>query len=119
MKPKCMTDEDYRRWQLWNNRVVTMSEMAQSPCQDCMPDFAREMRAIDMCNGRPGGFAGTIAPHQIASIENRRKAMREAADRAFELYMQGMKQVDVAKTMGLSQSAISKYIRMKRSEMAS
>jgi len=117
MKPKCMTDDDLSRWKFHNARVITIQDMASSPCQDCPVEYAREMRAIDMCNGRPGGFAGNVPPHIVASAANRRKAMLEAADRAFALYMDGMRQVDVAKTMGMSQSAISKYIRMKRAEM--
>lgn len=119
MKPKCMTDHEYERWQFWNQRIVVEQDKAKSPCEDCPAWFARDMRSIDMCNGRPGGFAGPVPPpHVSASAEKRHRRMREVADRAFALYMNGMSQVRVAEEMGLSQSVVSKYIRLKRAEMA-
>ena len=48
---------DDAEWELWREaNALTQRGRAQldSPCPDCLPAFATEMRALDRCDGEPG-----------------------------------------------------------------
>ncbi len=52
----CMEPDELADWNR-HNRTAAFSAhgKALTPCEDCLPAFALEMRAIGRCNGEPGG----------------------------------------------------------------
>lgn len=139
MKPACMDDREFVRWNELNESITAVGSRASSPCQDCRLDWAREMRDVGRCDGRPGRSGPSVTPEdgRIPTVEElhaagihhpRSSAIIAAAtrkhiaagrrERAVELYNSGMSQVAVARQMGLSQAAISKYVRSARGRAA-
>ena len=132
MKPACMNPAEYERWTFWNQRIVVQHEMASTPCQDCQdPEYVAEMRAEGRCDGVPGSRVAPVEPepvmaelvaegystkHAAAMIGATRKKLGrlERQGQAVALFNEGHSQVDIAERMGLSQSAISKYITAQR-----
>jgi len=47
-----MEPEDRDRWDLFNRQAKI--RYRTTPCQDCTPAFAAEMRLVNLCNGEPG-----------------------------------------------------------------
>ena len=50
--PACLDGDDLAGWATFNGRLTT--HRATSPCVDCTPAFADEMRPLGRCNGTPG-----------------------------------------------------------------
>jgi len=86
VKPLCMTETEMRAWAGANVNCAP-KEQATSPCEDCTPAFAAEMREQGQCDGEPGkgadprnvrqGVQNKWADEEWAA--NRRKQMSEAA----------------------------------------
>ena len=70
-RPLCMDDEEWDGWQA-GNRVQPMQGQAGSPCEDCLPGFALEMRAVSRCDGIPTGVVDEDPP--LPAIVRRRHA---------------------------------------------
>ncbi|HVA73459.1 MAG TPA: hypothetical protein VNF71_02700 [Acidimicrobiales bacterium] len=51
-----MTKEEFARWSEANQRAALQgrAHRAVSPCEDCTPVFAEEMRREGRCDGWPG-----------------------------------------------------------------
>ena len=58
--PACLDDDDLAGWSLFNQRI-TGPGRATSPCADCTPAFADEMRPLGRCNGTPGATGQVMA----------------------------------------------------------
>lgn len=65
--PACMEPDELAGWQALNAQVAA-SVRAARPCEDCLPDFAAEMRALGCCNGAPGGGASPPAESGTISL---------------------------------------------------
>ena len=113
-----MDDEEFERWSFHN--WMPKDHKATSPCDDCLTGFALEMRQTDECDGTPRGYQGDWDPSvpmlnavRISAVKRgQEKEIRQA--RAMELLRSGMRNVDVAKTMGLAPSTISMYVAQLR-----
>lgn len=83
VKPACMTPEEYAAWSQTNGQLRVK---AGSPCFDCLPTFAAEMRAVDSCDGEiqrtgtPPVYPAT--PHQLRLRELWRAASQRRRERA-------------------------------------
>lgn len=90
----CMSDEEWTAWSESNERLVGKAH-AVSPCVDCLPSFAAEMRADGRCNGVPRGTeepmtdtfdaATMAAASRLRGGEARLAQVREAKPDAVEL----------------------------------
>ena len=116
-RPACMTDPEYAKW-LEPKGVYH----PPSPCLDCLPDFAAEMRDIGQCDGEPRGHLpeveATPQEKRARSIEAAREAKRRvralAIAEAVELSACGLNQRQVAAAMGVTRSAVYQYLRAHR-----
>ncbi len=52
-RPACMDAEEYADWTARNRSAG--AEKAATPCHDCLPGFAADMRSEGRCNGTPLG----------------------------------------------------------------
>ena len=54
--PPCMSKEEFDRWSETNRSTALQgrAHQAVSPCEDCTPAFAEEMRRAGRCDGWPG-----------------------------------------------------------------
>ena len=84
-RPPCMMPGELARWSEANLLFVG-SRRALSPCLDCTPTFAVEMRLEGRCNGTPCGRAGLrrpcpARPHDRPGLRNRRDGRTSASGR--------------------------------------
>ena len=78
-----MTDDE---WTLWQEGIAALSWpqlRLLSPCFDCLPAFAAEMRKVDRCDGRPGLRERVDETPRLRGWHdsNNRKAARKAGYR--------------------------------------
>ena len=128
MRPACMDAAEYAGWQAINSTITTRVN-TQSPCADCIPDFAAEMRDTGECDGTPGVIprhSGARADPAKRREYNRIKAMeyrrrRGAKDKAKEcaerrvravaLFDTGLTTREVAEWMHLQPATVRRYRR--------
>jgi hypothetical protein len=129
-RPACMDSDEFGKWQD-ENRILSNVEQAESPCGDCLPVFALEMRAEDRCDGIPMGVEDEDRPLPPIKRHHKWPNLRlgpavEAKKRREQTYQQGLRaeslaneghtQTQIAYHMGVSASAVSKYLdRLQRS----
>jgi hypothetical protein len=65
--PACMDADDLADWSAFNARIVGKGR-STSPCFDCLPSFADEMRPLGRCNGIPRGGDREETPMDLAKI---------------------------------------------------
>lgn len=109
---------EYAEWQAHNERISSKYIQALTPCHDCLAGYAADMRAIGRCDGIPGEPLVEVPPpartrsHEQYYAEKHAR-MLESIERANELLDTGMTQTAVAKVMGVSPSAVSKWSRAR------
>jgi len=83
-RPACIDDDEWALWRAANEAPAALTSWAESPCIDCLPGFAAEMRDAGRCDGTPG--VGRVLPTitligrgypGYASEEERRIARRQ------------------------------------------
>lgn len=83
-RPLCMTGHE---WEAWAEARALTIRGPMSPCGDCLPQFAHEMKRIGACSGVPGRrMLPTFARPKVYAteaerIEARRRTWRESAAR--------------------------------------
>ena len=86
-RPACMDDAE---WELWRRASdAALIHRIVSPCVECLPDFAAEMRVIGRCDGTPGdpfvpvelAGRGVRYPTAEARVLALRQTWRECARR--------------------------------------
>ena len=50
--PSCMTEDEFRAWQDANRKASPAAQVIR-PCSDCPASWARQMRGLGRCEGRP------------------------------------------------------------------
>ena len=53
-RPACMDDDEWALWRDANSASPLNHARLESPCVECLPAFAVEMRAEERCDGEPG-----------------------------------------------------------------
>ena len=109
-KPLCMTDDEMESWEFWNQRVLSPSGMARTPCADCTMAFQREMLSQDRCD------QVVVLPPVSLSKSDSRRAFRAKERRALRLVNDGMSQVKAARAVGVAQTTVSKWVTRARGE---
>lgn len=110
-----MDDDDWADWTALHLRLAAKADLDETPCHDCQAHYAAEMRAIGRCDGEP--LATTpreSSPHVLASARSRRSRMLRRVERAASLRASGMTYAQIAREMGVTSGAVSKYLHMAR-----
>lgn len=102
-RPPCMDDMEWTRWDELN-RLCRVTGAFASPCTDCMPDFAADMREQGLCDSRPGSAASLADADRRETIQT--------------LHRRGYSQAAIAAAIGISRSSVRSVLH-KRTTNAS
>lgn len=108
-RPACMSEDEHAAWLDANESVMATRSKASSPCVDCTPAFAAEMRLIDSCDGEP-----RVEPEPVprtgayhVALRREREGRIEAAR---ELLLTGLSRAEVASAMGVTKPTVTRYL---------
>ena len=125
--PACMTDIEFAVWER-NEAVQKPVWRASTPCLDCPHWFAEEQYAMGTCDGTPGRpkREGTLPWPSRSADYKREKArawrrrqgvvdlevrMQERAHQAAQLKKEGLKNVEIARHMGVQRASVTRYLK--------
>ena len=62
-----MDDDEWALWRDANAASPLNHARLESPCVECLPAFAAEMRAEDRCDGEPGGLPVMVERIEVST----------------------------------------------------
>jgi hypothetical protein len=123
-----MSDLEFAAWREKNEAIPKPQWRASTPCVDCPHWFAEEQWQMGTCDGTPGRpkRQGSLPWPIRSAVYKREKArawrrrqgvvdieerMRERVEMAARLKKEGLKNVEIAKHMGVQRAAVSGYLK--------
>ena len=124
--PACMTDAEFAAWTEKNEAIPKPEWRASTPCMDCPHWFAQEQRELGSCDGAPGKKQPQATPYYLTAEYKREKLRRwrrgkgvidieqrtsERVEMALRLRESGLRNVDIARHMGVQRQTVGKLLK--------